>query len=101
VRNNLVHAPALPEPVTPHAPVETAPALFAPRYAGRRHADAGFDPAFATPAGTPASFRPLPGSPAIGAAVPPVPPDDFEGTLRRGPTAIGPFHAAPGPGTRS
>jgi hypothetical protein len=90
--NNLVHQPNLDRPNTPFAPLEEGPALFAPLYDGKRYND-GFDPAYATPPSTAASYRPLPGSPALGAAsAGRVALDDITGRLRAGPTAVGAFH---------
>ena len=92
---NLVHAPGLAAPAAPWAPLAESPALFRPLYAGRRR-DGAVDAAHATPEDAPASFRPRPGSPAIGAAGDAAPLDDFDGRLRRGPTAVGPYHGPSG-----
>ena len=83
IENNVFHAPNASPPATTDAPLDATP-ILSPRSLSHQWAEAPIpDLSYATPSGSVATFRPLPGSAAIGdggigiSAI-----DDFFGALR-------------------
>ncbi len=80
--NNLIHMPNIPSPITTDGPLDTR-VLFTPREPGYKDSKTPLQTAYATPAQAAASYAPLDGSEALGAAVTGfVAYDDFEGVVR-------------------
>ena len=87
--NNLLYVPNrgvgtwnAPEGYVPPEPLDRT-VLWQVTFDGMRYGESPFDPLYATPPGTAATYAPLPGSPAVGAATEGlVAVDDFFGRVR-------------------